>query len=270
MLAALSRWRRWPIFLAAGNFEVLSPTMRLWAWILIVFFVPLVVSALLVYNARAEHWSRARWDSAELAPDPVTHPEAVVQVYAARAWGWKGVLAVHSWIVMKRAGAAGFERYEVVGWGVRRGAPAVRKNMRPIDGYWAGNRPELLLDRRGPEVERLIDQIEAAILSYPYPDRYRTWPGPNSNTFIAHIARAVPALGLELPPTAIGKDYLGNGSILAPTPSGTGVQLSLLGVLGLSLGRDEGLEVNLLGLTFGIDPLDFALKLPGIGRLGPT
>ena len=32
---------------------------------------------------------------------------------------------------------------------------------------------------------------------------------------------------------------------------------------------EEGMEVNLLGLTLGIDPLDLALKLPGIGRLGP-
>ena len=44
----------------------------------------------------------------------------------------------------------------------------------------------------------------------------------------------------------------------------------LLGLVGLSLAREEGLELNLLGLTFGFDPLDLALKLPGIGRLGPA
>jgi Protein of unknown function (DUF3750) len=241
----------------------------LWLVLFLVLFVaPHLWTATRVYGGSVEHWSQARWDSAGLAPDPATTPEPVIQVYAARAWGWKAVFAVHSWIVVKRAGAPAFERYEVVGWGVRRGAPAVRKNMRAIDGYWAGNRPELLLDRRGPEVEALIDQVETAILTYPYPDQYRTWPGPNSNTFIAHIARAVPALGLELPPTAIGKDYLNNGSLVARMPSGTGVQLSLLGLLGLSLARDEGVEVNVLGLTFGLDPLDFALKLPGVGRLG--
>jgi hypothetical protein len=171
---------------------------------LVLFVLPHVWTASLVYGGSFEHWSQARWDSAGLAPDPASTPEPVVQVYAARAWGWKGVFAVHSWIVTKRANAPAFERYEVVGWGVRRGAPAVRRNMREIDGRWAGNRPELLLDRRGPEVEALIDQIDAAIMSYPYPEEYRTWPGPNSNTFTAHIGRAVPALGLELPPTAIG------------------------------------------------------------------
>jgi Protein of unknown function (DUF3750) len=144
----------------------------------------------------------------------------------------------------------------------------VRRDMRAIDGYWAGNPPQIVVDRRGPEVEAMIGRIETAIETYPYPDAYRSWPGPNSNTFIAHIARSVPELALELPPTAIGKDYLANGGVFAPTPSGTGYQMSVLGLLGLSLGRDEGLELNLLGLTLGIDPLDVAIKLPAVGRIG--
>jgi hypothetical protein len=238
--------------------------------LLLLVIVPLVWSAGVVQGGAPRHWSQARWDSAALAPDPATTPEPVVQVYAARAWGWKGIFAVHTWIIMKRASAPAFERYEVVGWGVGRGAPAIRKDMRVVDGYWAGSRPWVLVDRRGPEVEALIDRLEAAIAHYPYHDEYRTWPGPNSNTFTAYLGRQVPELGLEMPPTAVGKDYLDNGSVLARTPSGTGLQLSLLGLLGLSVGRDEGLEINLLGLTIGIDPLGLALKLPGIGRLGFT
>ncbi|MGI9500978.1 MAG: DUF3750 domain-containing protein, partial [Geminicoccaceae bacterium] len=114
----------------------------------------------------------------------------------------------------------------------------------------------------------LVEQIEQAIAGYPYPDRYVTWPGPNSNTFIAHLGRAVPGLGLELPPTAVGKDFLDRGAFTAPTPSGSGYQLSLFGVLGLSLSRDEGFELHLLGLTLGLDPLELAVKLPGLGSIG--
>jgi Protein of unknown function (DUF3750) len=244
-----------------------------WRWtvlgmLIAVVTVPVLWSVSMGLANPFQHWSEARWDSAGLAPDPAATPEPVVQVYAARTWGWKGIFAVHTWIVMKREGAARYDRYEVVGWGVRHGRPAVRNNMRAIDGYWAGNPPRIVVDRRGPEVGALIERIEAAIATYPYPDQYRSWPGPNSNTFIAHIARSVPELGLELPPTAIGKDFLANGNLFAPTPSGTGYQMSLLGLLGLSLGRDEGLEVNLLGLTLGIDPLDVAIKLPGVGRIG--
>jgi len=237
---------------------------------LVVAFVtaPILWSAGMGHASMFQHWSEARWDSAGLAPDPATTREPVVQVYAARAWGWKGLFAVHTWIIMKRADASRYDRYEVVGWGVHHGRPAVRKDMRAIDGYWAGNQPHVLVDRRGPEVGALIERIEAAIASYPYPDQYRSWPGPNSNTFIAHIARSVPDLELELPPTAIGKDFLANGDLFGRTPSGTGYQMSLLGLLGLSLARDEGLEVNLLGLTLGIDPLDVAIKLPGVGKIG--
>lgn len=242
-----------------------------WLGVLVsLLLVPHLWAATVVYGGSADHWSRARWDRANIAPDPATTSEPVIQVYAARAWGWKGIFAVHSWIIMKRQDAAAFERYEVVGWGVRRGAAAIRKDMRPIDGYWAGNPPEVLVEHRGPEVEAMIERIDTAIRGYPYPDQYRTWPGPNSNTFIAHIARQVPELGLELPPTAIGKDYLTNGWPVGRTPSGTGVQLSLFGLLGLSVAKAEGLELNLLGFTLGIDPLDFAIKLPGIGRLGPS
>src|SRR5690606_20136220 len=107
-----------------------------------------------------------------------------------------------------------------------------------------------------------------AVADYPWPDRYRVWPGPNSNTFIAHIAREVPELRVDLPPTAIGKDFLGPTTFLAPTPSGTGWQVSLYGLLGAAVALEEGVEFNLLGLSVGVDVNDLALRLPGIGRVG--
>ena len=69
------------------------------------------------------------------------------------------------------------------------------------------------------------------------------------------VARAVPELRLDLPPTAIGKDYLGGATIAAPALSGTGVQFSLFGLLGLVVAAEEGIEINVAGLTIGIDPL---------------
>jgi len=242
--------------------------MRLLLICLALFLLPPLVSAGFVLGARAEHWSRARWDSAGSAPDPTAHPEAVVQVYAARTWGWKGAVAVHSWIAFKGDGAAAYDRYEVVGWGVGRGAPAVRRNLRPPDGRWAGSDPELLAELRGPTAAAAIPKLEDAIRRYPFRDRYLTWPGPNSNTFVAWLAREVPELRVTLPPTAIGKDFLPGGQLVAWAPSGTGFQLSLGGLLGITLARGEGLELNLLGLVVGLDPSGPAVKLPGIGRLG--
>ncbi len=232
----------------------------------VLFVLPVVVSC--AGLQRQGEWWQARRDSSGQAPDPAVTPEAVLQVYAARAVGWRGVLAVHTWIAVKPSGAASYTRYEVIGWGVDRGVPAVRINRTGPDNYWFGSRPDLLVDRRGEGVDALIARVEAAIKSYPYPSTYRTWPGPNSNTFTAYVGRAVPELRVDLPSTAIGKDYLPGGALAGSSPSGTGVQLSLFGLAGLLAGWEEGIEVNLLGLTFGIDVKGPALKLPGVGRVG--
>src|SRR3972149_3974773 len=100
--------------------------------------------------------------------------------------------------------------------------------------------------RRGPGADAATGRISAAVAAYPYADAYRAWPGPNSNTFTAFVARRVPELRLDLPPTAIGKDYLG-ARPFARAPSGTGWQVSLLGLLGVLIGAEEGFEINLLG-----------------------
>jgi hypothetical protein len=57
---------------------------------------------------------------------------------------------------------------------------------------------------------------------------------------------------------------------VARTPSGTGGQVNLLGIAGIAAGWEEGLEVNVLGLTFGVDPRSFSIKLPLLGRIGPS
>lgn len=235
---------------------------------LLLFLAPVGISFAVTDREPTGTWSTARRDPTGLAPDPATTPEAVVQVYAARAFAWRGIFAVHTWIVVKPAGAASYTRYEVVGWGVQHGVPAVRVDRMGPDNYWFGSYPTVLLDRRGADAAAAIPKILAAIDAYPYKDLYRTWPGPNSNTFIAHIGRAVPELGLELPNNAIGKDFLTDGGIFAAAPSGTGFQLSLFGAAGVLLALEEGLEINLLGLSFGLDFDDVAIKLPALGRLG--
>jgi len=212
-------------------------------------------------------WRTASREPVGLAPDPATTPEAVVQVYGARAVRWRGYFGVHTWIAVKPADAAAYIVYEVIGWRLRWNDTALAIHHRAPDGRWFGNEPELLAERRGENVDALIERIDAAARAYPHGNEYRLWPGPNSNTFTAWVARAVPELELDLPPTAIGKDYLG-GRVLARAPSGRGVQLSLYGLLGVLGSGVEGLEVNLLGLTFGINPFSPSVKLPLIGRLG--
>jgi len=218
-------------------------------------------------SGNAQSWRTASRAPVGLAPDPALTEDAVVQVYAARAVRWRGYVGVHSWVAVKPHGAAGFTVYEVNGWRLRRTGTSVVASDRPPDGRWFGNVPELLADLRGSDAEAAIQRIEAAVADYPYADQYRVWPGPNSNTFTAFVLRAVPELRADLPATAIGKDYLGS-RLIAGAPSGTGIQLSVFGLIGVLAALEEGLEINLLGLTFGIDPLDLSLKAPFVGRIG--
>ena len=91
-------------------------------------------------------------------------------------------------------------RYDVVGWS---GPSYVKTDYMSPDAL-VRQPAGLLVDRRG---EALIPRI---VKSYPYANEYRTWPGPkNGNTFVAHVARSGAAeLRVDLPPTAIGKDYM--------------------------------------------------------------
>jgi Protein of unknown function (DUF3750) len=206
--------------------------------------------------------------SAGIAPTPETTPEAVVQVYFARALNWRGIFGVHTWIATKPENAPEYTIHQVIGWRAYRGLPVVVSAPGIPDGRWFGNEPTLIGALSGSAAAEAIPKILEAVASYPYANEYQLWPGPNSNTFMAYIGRKVPELQMDLPATAIGKDYPINGSMLDRTPSGTGYQLSMLGLLGVSVGREEGFELNLLGLNFGIDFFRPALKLPFIGRLG--
>ncbi len=202
-----------------------------------------------VASAAAQDWRAASREPVGLAPSPRTTPEAVVQVYGARTRGLKGLLTV----------------YEVIGWRLRYSDSAVVVRTRDPDGRWFGSEPELYAEKRGPGVDELIRRVDQAARSYPYAKEYTLWPGPNSNTFTAWIGRAVPELELDLPATAIGKDYIGS-SVVSRAPSGTGFQFSLGGVLGLTASKVDGVELNILSLNFGVGPS--GLKLPLIGRIG--
>jgi hypothetical protein len=221
--------------------------------------------ALFTSLAAAADWRTASHAPVGLAPAPASTPEAVIQVYGARVWGMKGLLGVHTWVAVKPTKAKHWTVYEVIGWRLRWSDSAVVVSEREPDARWFGNAPELYAEKRGEGVDEMIERIDKAARSYPYGGEYSVWPGPNSNTFTAWLTRSVPELGVDLPATAIGKDYL-RDKIVGSAPSGRGYQLSLAGLLGVTASGVEGLEINILGLSFGLG--QSGLKLPFVGNIG--
>ncbi|MEJ2198015.1 MAG: DUF3750 domain-containing protein [Desulfuromonadales bacterium] len=141
----------------------------------------LLIGMALVNCSSNKDWRTASRESARIAPDPVVTQEAVLHVYGARAWGWRGWFAIHTWIAAKRTGEPSYTVYDVVGWRGHRGQPVV---------------------------DELIDAVQKAAENYPWKNTYKVFPGPNSNTFIAWIGKQVPELDLDLPFTAIGSGYV--------------------------------------------------------------
>ena len=154
-----------------------------------VFLFPVLIGAgALAYRGGPTYWGN--WDrtmASELLP-AAAHPQARAMVMTGRTRGWKGVVAVHSWIVVKGENERAWRRYDVTRWG-----QPVRLNWWPPDLYF-GERGTVILDVRGAQAQTLIPRIEAAVRNYQYnhDGDYRIWPGPNSNTFVASVLRAHP------------------------------------------------------------------------------
>jgi hypothetical protein len=232
----------------------------------LLYLLPLGIAAVLHQRTGigADWWSADRSSIGHLEP-AARHQAAVVRVFAAPTVSWRGIVAVHSWIVLKPQGAAAYTRYDYTAWG-----EPIRVNGFAADGRWFGRSPEVIFAADGDAAAALIPRMQAAVEGYAWRNRgdYRAWPGPNSNTFVAAVLEAVPEVQVALPPTAVGKDYPHDGRWIRRTASGTGLRLTLGGYAGLTLGWIEGIEVNILGGVAGLDIRRPALKLPGLGRLG--
>jgi hypothetical protein len=108
------------------------------------YLVPVLVSFCRPDPRGGVPWHQARRDPTCLSPDPAVTP--VIQVFAAPAVAWRGPFSVHTWIAVKPTGAPRFTRYEVLGFGVANGAPALRIDRMGPDNYWFGARPQILIE----------------------------------------------------------------------------------------------------------------------------
>jgi hypothetical protein len=240
---------------------------RSFVFVIVLFILPALASqaSWQIQGNHARSWNTADWSSAGIFPSVVNQPEAVIYVMSAKTGRWKGGFAVHTWIVTKEKNGDQYNRYEVVGWG-----RPLRVNAYAPDARWYSNEPQIVKTIRGVEAQKLIPKIERAIENYPHAQSgdYTLWPGPNSNSFVAHILNEVPEIGIAAPANAVGRDFLSGNRFVQIDPDWMNIQVTYKGYFGFAMGRRSGLEVHFIGLTAGLDILNPAIKLPGFGRIG--
>src|ERR1700752_2520440 len=88
------------------------------ALFILLFAVPIALSGIFFFlGDRQSNWRMADRSSAGLLPDASKNPNAVIRVYAARTVRWRGIFAVHCWVVVKERGAPRYTRYDCTAWG---------------------------------------------------------------------------------------------------------------------------------------------------------
>jgi len=233
--------------------------------LLIVFVMPALATAgWWGLQDRPASWRNADWSSAGILPRAPTKDEAAIYVLAARTGGIKGAFALHSWLVVKKPGSDQYDRYDKVGWG-----SPIRHNGYAADGRWYSNAPEIVAVATGADATALIPAVEAAIADYRFSKSgdYNVWPGPNSNTFVAHVLRSVPELGMTLPANATGRDYAPGIFAVDLAPDWRDLHVTFGGLFGFAVGMRSGIEIHFAGLVAGVDILRPALKIPAYGTV---
>jgi hypothetical protein len=183
--------------------------------------------------------------------------EAYVAVLSGEMPGAISQVARHSWIVANVPGDANLHRFEF--------GSSYDDPFRYFGEGDVAVHGIVHYDRAG--IVSVVDCLrrEEAAYGAAHPD-YFPIPGPNSNTIVDWMLRHCD-IHVELPATAIGRDYRGPVGA-SVTSRGTGVQLETW-VFGVKLGLEEGVEAHLLDMALGVHFWPPGITVPvNPGRIG--
>ncbi len=127
-----------------------------------------------------------------------------------------------------------------------------------------GERVRILSQSDGKTNPNFASDIRAFAEGYD-DSVYKSYPGPNSNTFMEKMIREVDGVSAILDHNAIGKE---SGFYLGKTSGGTGVKVQTP-IVGVALGLKEGVEFSALGLSAGVSVYPPSVRIPFLPKL-PT
>jgi hypothetical protein len=129
----------------------------------LLYLAPIAIPAALYASQTRGDWRAADRLSTSLLLPAATHPRAIVRIFSARTVSWPGIIATHSWIVVKDAGASAYQRLDFTAWS----QPTWIDRFVP-DGHWFESVPDTIVAANGPAAEAMIPRIRATIRTYRY------------------------------------------------------------------------------------------------------
>ncbi len=172
----------------------------------------------------------------------------------------------HTWFDLKDGGEDTWQRVEILFNSPHVLIYSIDSKEAHNDQRWNGT-VNVVGYAEGEKAQAMIPKILAEARAYDS-SHYREWPGPNSNTFVAQIARDTPGLSVNFFHNALGKDYTPS-FYAGPSASGTGLQADTC-FIGVEAGVTDGLELHFLQTTAGISLFPPAIDLPLLPRIGLT
>ena len=130
-----------------------------------------------------------------------------------------GFLALHTWLVTVRADGE-IHRWEVwaqsdcceTSWGhlhcdlfLPYQGIGILPSFLSQSGCWSS---QLVAVENSSIAGEMITFLEQSVDRYPFQNRYRYLPGPNSNTFVSWVLNNFPNSCLQMPRRAIGARYV--------------------------------------------------------------
>src|SRR3981189_3128060 len=131
---------------------------------LFLLIAPIAASAArYLLGDRSADWQAADRSAGRNLPSATGPPYALVRVYAARTVRWRGIFAVHSWIVIKERNAPRYTRYDYTAWG-----EPIRINGFVADGRWFGDAPDTIAAADGEAADGIVPKIRAPVEGYQW------------------------------------------------------------------------------------------------------
>ena len=200
---------------------------------------------------------------AAIAPS-ILPSTCVVQLRYATLPHFLKAIAVHYWFAVFDPASRQWHRWEV--WQAKdaggKSMGHVHCDLRHPDCGVGGGAYRLGAEWGGSAAWAIYSVLNNA-RDYPHRDRYRAWPGPNSNTFVAWVLRQA-GLHHAFDPRAVGKDYVGlHGMWRSARRAGVQLETPLLGV---KFSPHDGVEIHWLCLTWGLRWSPLAIDTP-FGRV---